>query len=121
MIDLDHFKAYNDTHGHDGGDQLLREVAARWMQRLRPGDLLCRWGGEEFAVLLLNSAAEGAVSVAEDLHTLMPTGITCSIGVAEWDRRQSHLDVVREADTHLYAAKDAGRNRTHAAGLTHPL
>lgn len=121
MIDLDHFKAYNDTHGHDGGDQLLREVAARWMQRLRPGDLLCRWGGEEFAVLLLNSTAEGAVSVAEDLHALMPTGITCSIGVAEWDRRQSHLDVVREADMHLYAAKDAGRNRTQAAGLTRPL
>lgn len=114
MIDLDHFKLYNDTHGHAAGDALLRGVSRAWLERLRPGDLLCRWGGEEFAVLLPGCTSDAARAVAEDLRARTPDGITCSVGVAEWDHAETHHTLLARADGYLYAAKAAGRDRVHA-------
>ena len=111
MIDLDHFKSYNDRFGHMAGDNLLRASTTAWRGRLRPEDLLCRWGGEEFAVLLPNCTAQGALAVAEDLRQRMPENVTCSIGVAEWDRKEAHLNLIARADANLYRAKADGRDR----------
>jgi diguanylate cyclase (GGDEF)-like protein len=115
MIDLDHFKRYNDLYGHHAGDDVLRSVTQSWHRRLRPSDLLCRWGGEEFAVLLPNCTLPGAHRVAEDLRTTMPPNITCSIGIAEWDHHESHFTLTHRADQHLYTAKSTGRDRVCAA------
>jgi diguanylate cyclase (GGDEF)-like protein len=111
LIDLDRFKDYNDRHGHTAGDEHLRTVTELWRRRLRPSDLLCRWGGEEFAVLLPQCALAGAHLVAEDLRTAMPPGTTCSVGVAEWDHHESHQALIDRADRCLYDAKSSGRNR----------
>jgi len=110
MIDLDHFKQYNDQHGHMAGDNLLRASTAAWRGRLRPEDLLCRWGGEEFAVLLPTCTAQGALAVADDLRLRMPEDVTCSIGVAQWDRHEPHLNLIARADANLYRAKANGRD-----------
>ncbi|HEV2920860.1 MAG TPA: GGDEF domain-containing protein [Actinomycetota bacterium] len=83
LLDLDHFKAYNDRHGHQAGDRLLKATAAAWQDRLRKTDLLARYGGEEFAVLLPDCGLDGAMEIAERLRTA-PSECTCSIGVAAW-------------------------------------
>ncbi len=116
IIDLDHFKRFNDTHGHQLGDQLLREAATAWQARLRDGDLLARYGGEEFGVLL--PAAHGAVAVLERLLEVTPRGQTFSAGVAVWDGVESPERLVGRADEALYAAKHAGRNRVLLADGT---
>ena len=110
LIDLDHFKLYNDTHGHQVGDRLLRYVAEAWRAVLRPGDLLARYGGEEFALLLPDCDITLGMIVAERLRLAMPTSQTASVGVACWDRRESPNGVVARADSALYTAKHAGRN-----------
>ena len=110
---LDHFKAYNDRHGHPAGDRLLRAAAAAWQERLRKTDLLARYGGEEFAVLLPNCGVGDAMEIAERLRIALPEG-TCSIGVASWDRREEANALVDRADRALYAAKKGGRNRSCA-------
>jgi len=115
MIDVDHFKAYNDAHGHLAGDELLRACASAWNLQLRPGDLLARYGGEEFAVLLHDCTLADARSALERLRYHTPAGITCSLGVSE---RQSHDvsdELVARADEALYNAKRTGRNRLYAA------
>jgi diguanylate cyclase (GGDEF)-like protein len=114
LLDLDHFKAYNDRHGHQAGDRLLKAAAAAWQGRLRKTDLLARYGGEEFAVLLPDCGLGNAMEIAERLRTAQPEG-TCSIGVAAWDGRESAAELVARADQALYAAKAAGRNRCLAA------
>jgi diguanylate cyclase (GGDEF)-like protein len=111
LVDLDHFKAYNDRHGHPAGDRLLTAAAAAWQERLRKTDLLARYGGEEFAVLLPNCGLGNAMEIAERLRTAQPEG-TCSIGVAAWDRREEANALVDRADRALYAAKKGGRNRS---------
>jgi diguanylate cyclase (GGDEF)-like protein len=120
MIDLDHFKAYNDTFGHGGGDDLLRRAVHAWTNRLRPSDLLCRWGGEEFAVLLPGTDATQALAVAEDLRALMPPGTSCSIGAAQWNRYESHHDFIARADAYLYTAKANGRDRVENSTTRRP-
>jgi diguanylate cyclase (GGDEF)-like protein len=85
LLDLDHFKAYNDQHGHQAGDRLLKECAAAWEGRLRKTDLLARYGGEEFAFLLPDCNLNDTMEIAERLRTAQPE-VTCSIGVADWDR-----------------------------------
>jgi diguanylate cyclase (GGDEF)-like protein/PAS domain S-box-containing protein len=117
ILDLDHFKAYNDQHGHPAGDRLLRESAAGWADRLRDTDLLCRYGGEEFAVLLPGCREHIAGAVLEDLRRAMPGGVTCSIGVAEWNGNESAEALVARADVALYAAKGDGRDRVSRATL----
>jgi diguanylate cyclase (GGDEF)-like protein len=113
LLDLDHFKAYNDRHGHQAGDRLLKATAAAWQDRLRKTDLLARYGGEEFAVLLPDCGLDGAMEIAERLRTA-PSECTCSIGVAAWDGREAATELVDRADRALYAAKEAGRDRSWA-------
>ena len=121
MIDLDHFKRYNDTHGHLAGDQALRHSGALLRAALRPGDLAARYGGEEFAVLLPGIDEARAMMVAERLcrdfriaHWPFET-ITASLGVAEAGQGESPFSLVSRADAALYAAKAAGRDRVAGA------
>jgi len=115
IIDLDHFKRFNDTHGHQQGDQLLQDAAVAWQARLRDGDLLARYGGEEFGVLLPQADAEGAVGLLERLLEVTPQGATFSAGVAVWDGVESPERLVGRADEALYRAKHEGRNRVRLA------
>jgi diguanylate cyclase (GGDEF)-like protein len=114
LIDLDRFKAYNDRHGHQAGDRLLKAAGAAWWANLRNTDLLVRYGGEEFAVLLPDCGLEHAMAIAERLRTALPEG-SCSIGIAEWVRGESVDELVRRADQALYAAKEGGRDRSCAS------
>jgi diguanylate cyclase (GGDEF)-like protein len=113
LIDHDHFKAYNDEHGHQAGDRLLKAAAAAWQGRLRKTDLLARYGGEEFALLLPDCGLDSAMEIAERIRTAQPEG-TCSIGVAVWDFREGPAELVARADRALYAAKQGGRDRCRA-------
>jgi diguanylate cyclase (GGDEF)-like protein len=119
MLDLDHFKAYNDTHGHQAGDRLLKEVAAAWRAVLRPYDLLARYGGEEFSLILTDSGIEDATWITERLRVATPHGTSCSVGIAEWNRDEDPGALVERADQALYEAKRGGRNRTVAMPLAH--
>jgi diguanylate cyclase (GGDEF)-like protein len=113
MLDLDHFKQFNDAHGHLAGDRLLKETAAAWRDELRAGDLLTRLGGEEFGLLIVERNVETAVEVVERLRARVAAGRTCSAGIAI-RRPGEHIDgVVARADHALYEAKAAGRDRVH--------
>lgn len=118
MLDLDHFKRYNDGRGHQAGDQMLRACAAAWMHELRPGDLLARYGGEEFLAVLQSCDIAGAVIVADRLRVVVPDSQTVSAGTATWDGSESVESLVGRADAALYAAKDAGRDRTISSEAT---
>ncbi|ANB03358.1 diguanylate cyclase [Ectothiorhodospira sp. BSL-9] len=122
MLDLDYFKTVNDTHGHDVGDQILRELAGIFPAHLRESDLVIRYGGEEFMVILLDTGAEAAVEVANKIreaveaHPFKVAGgdlyKTLSIGLAAYpDDAQAFWQVLKYADVALYAAKDNGRNQ----------
>lgn len=111
MLDLDHFKQFNDEHGHVAGDALLQDLAEGWATVTRPSDTLARYGGEEFALLLPDCVAEGAAEVVERLRTMIPEGQHCSAGLACWDGQESPLSLIGRADDRLYAAKDAGRDQ----------
>jgi diguanylate cyclase (GGDEF)-like protein len=130
LADVDHFKFVNDTFGHDAGDQTLIEIADQLRQNLRAQDLVARWGGEEFLVLLPDTDLEGGLVVAEDLregvaaHTLtigeQTLGRTLSLGVSVYAPGQSFNDCIKAADTALYRAKVQGRNRVMAASPSRP-
>jgi len=123
MLDIDYFKAVNDTHGHNAGDEVLREFAARLQRNIRGVDLACRFGGEEFVVLMPDTDYAQAQNIAERVRqavadspfvagTQRPLPVTVSVGVA---LNESHTDVpetmLKRADIALYAAKAQGRNR----------
>ena len=123
ILDIDHFKAVNDNHGHDVGDAVLREFAARLKRNIRGVDLACRFGGEEFVVLMPDTDTGQAEAVAERVRQSMaekpfevgpsrPLSVTVSAGVA---LNESHADtpesLVKRADVALYRAKREGRNR----------
>lgn len=120
VIDLDHFKQINDTHGHAGGDTVLREFVKLVRDSLREGDVFGRLGGEEFAVLLPGTDTPGAIRIAERLRTQAsrhlvagPFGVchyTLSGGVATWHEHESLEALCMRADRALYAAKISGRN-----------
>ena len=112
LLDLDHFKRYNDTHGHQAGDALLRGTAQALAGRLRAGDLIARYGGEEFAVLLHGCDGTNALKFFERLHGAMLEGQTFSAGVAESDGKEEGSQAVQRADEALYRAKAGGRNQT---------
>lgn len=124
MIDIDHFKAVNDTHGHPAGDQVLKAVAQALNECIRPMDTLARFGGEEFAMILPNCPPSFGLTVAERMRTQVQeravalasgrqVGVTVSIGGAfapQWVRSSAPLWIER-ADQQLYRAKAEGRNR----------
>jgi diguanylate cyclase (GGDEF)-like protein len=112
MLDLDHFKDFNDTHGHPAGDRLLRETAAAWREELRAGDLVARLGGDEFALLLPDCNAANALEVVERLRLRIPGEETCSAGIATHKSGARPEALMASADTALYEAKTAGRDRT---------
>lgn len=121
MIDLDRFKEVNDRHGHAGGDALLQAAASLLRSVVREEDLVARWGGEEFIVLVLNAAGDDSVSVAEKIRAALAAhrfewngvveSITASFGIAEHRPERSLEATIAAADDALYRAKEAGRNR----------
>ena len=124
MFDLDHFKGVNDKHGHAAGDDILKEVAQRAESNIRDFDMVVRYGGEEFVVVMPNTEIEVAATVAERLRASfenkpftvveggIPLDITASMGVASTcDPMETADSLLRRADDALYAAKRAGRNR----------
>lgn len=118
LFDIDHFKRINDTHGHDVGDSVLREVANRVRRSLRRVDLVGRWGGEEFLVILAETDRDSAMLVAENLRQTVENGrygipgaVTVSVGVAQFCAGDSSESLVRKADQALYQAKRNGRNQ----------
>lgn len=115
MLDLDHFKAFNDEHGHLAGDRLLKGAASAWREQLRTTDLLARHGGEEFALALAGCALDEALEIVERVRAATPEGQTCSAGAALWDGHDDADALRARADQALYAAKQAGRARTEVA------
>lgn len=125
MLDIDHFKQINDTHGHAAGDRVLQAVAQRIKTTLREADLCGRLGGEEFGVLLAGTDLHGALQTAEKLRLaiqaiVLPmndTGlhVTISVGVAEAGEASSDIStLLAQADAAMYHAKSSGRNRVHS-------
>lgn len=112
MIDLDHFKRFNDERGHQAGDRLLKEAAAEWAEELRATDVLARYGGEEFALALPDCPPDEALSVVERLREATPEEQTCSAGIAHWDGSESAGELLGRADAALYEAKRQGRDRS---------
>lgn len=122
MLDVDHFKKYNDAHGHPAGDEVLKRVASILRTSTRAGDCTARYGGEEFAVLLSGKGAEAALQLAERIRERVmeekfPAGsITISVGIAEFPHHGHTAEaVISSADEALYEAKREGRNRVVCA------
>lgn len=111
MLDLDFFKKYNDEHGHLAGDRLLRAAAASWQGALRTTDVLARWGGEEFALMLPGCDGAGAAALIERLRGTLPDAVTFSAGVVTSDGQTAPRALVDAADQALYLAKAGGRDR----------
>jgi diguanylate cyclase (GGDEF)-like protein len=124
ILDVDHFKNYNDTMGHPAGDQVLRHLAHVLMETVRENDIVARYGGEEFAVILPSVGHEGATILAERIRKkieetyfeheeIQPSGkVTVSVGGAVApDNAQTAKELMLKADTALYASKRNGRNQ----------
>ncbi len=120
--DIDHFKGFNDTYGHDVGDQALRMVAATLRDNVRGGDVVGRWGGEEFVVLVYETSAEAeVVALGEKLRALVEASrldlpqesvtVTISLGATLLQPDDSPESLVRRADQLMYRSKESGRNR----------
>jgi diguanylate cyclase (GGDEF)-like protein len=115
LLDLDHFKAFNDREGHPAGDALLRAATAAWRRELRGIDVLARYGGEEFGLILPGCSTSEGAAIVDRLRVLTPLGETSSAGVAAWDGAESADALVARTDRALYAAKRSGRNATVVA------
>jgi diguanylate cyclase (GGDEF)-like protein len=116
MLDLDGLKAFNDTHGHQAGDALIAAAARTWESRLRPTDVLARFGGDEFAALLPGCDETTALRVAEALLQGLPPGASCTAGIAAWDGTETGAALVARADAALYDGKRSGGGRAvHAS------
>jgi diguanylate cyclase (GGDEF)-like protein len=110
ILDLDHFRAYNDAHGHGAGDALLKACTAGWSAGLRAGDVLARYGGEEFVVVLPGCSAGDAHGLVDRLRRHTPAGQTCSAGVATWDGGETIAELLERAHRALHRAKGQGRD-----------
>lgn len=128
MLDIDHFKLFNDTFGHQVGDQVLRLVARTLTDNVKGRDIAARYGGEEFAIILPETGLQGGLKVGDMLRRLVESKevinktsqetlgrITLSIGVAEYKRGESVSEFLERADAALYQAKRLGRNRVEVA------
>jgi len=127
LLDIDNFKKVNDQHGHAVGDKLLVGVAAALTRCLRAEDRVCRWGGEEFLMLLVNRSPDNSIAVARRLCAKVSAlavevadtdaadgdvlKVTASIGVAHFVTGANDAEVIRRADAAMYRAKLAGKNR----------
>lgn len=118
MLDIDHFKKFNDTHGHPAGDALLAQVAAIAAKEIREADLAARYGGEEFLALLPDSDQQEASAVAERIRRAVEenTPVTVSLGVAV-SRGEMAEELIKRADSALYLAKNNGRNKVEPAAF----
>lgn len=122
MMDIDHFKRVNDSHGHDVGDEVLIELSALIQHSIRSNDKLIRFGGEEFFTLLSNADIDIAVEIAEKFrlviesktHSSKDLDITASFGVVEYTQNESMESLIKRADILLYKAKHSGRNRVES-------
>ncbi|MDP5292588.1 biofilm regulation diguanylate cyclase SiaD [Oceanimonas sp. CHS3-5] len=126
MLDVDHFKRINDTHGHDTGDQVLCRLAETLSGQLRTQDLCARWGGEEFVLLLPHTALEPAGALLKRIMTAIRElvleevpglQLTVSAGLTIHRPHEPLDDTLRRADRELFRAKKAGRDRLHVAGV----
>lgn len=124
-MDIDHFKGVNDTYGHDMGDKVLLKVADAISHTIRGSDAGCRWGGDEFFIILQGASLLFAGKVGERIRRTVEASempfdrnITVSVGVASFDaEKDSDLQLFKNADEALYQAKKAGRNAVYALGL----
>ncbi|UTF58937.1 diguanylate cyclase [Gilvimarinus sp. DA14] len=130
MLDIDHFKRINDTYGHSQGDTVIQQVAERVRQQVRQGDLLARFGGEEFCILLPDSDSEQSAKIAERCRELIAAepiegvNVSCSFGVAFlMPDADSPNDLIQHADEALYYSKQGGRNRVTVwnPGIRHKM
>lgn len=122
MIDIDHFKRINDSHGHIEGDRVIRQVAEVIQRNIRSSDILCRWGGEELVVLAHNCQDQNALRMADQIRDAISAAVVCryqdgtplsvSCGVTEASLADDELSLVRRVDNALYQAKNDGRNCT---------
>jgi diguanylate cyclase (GGDEF)-like protein len=115
ILDLDFFKSFNDDHGHQAGDRLLKEAAAAWRAELRTTDMLARYGGEEFVVLLHEHDLDAARRVVDRVRAATPSEQSCSAGIARREAGEDVVALLARADEALYEAKRAGRNRSSIA------
>lgn len=122
MLDIDHFKMVNDTHGHQAGDDVLKWVSAKIQNALRASDILCRYGGEEFLILAAETDIEKSKFLAERIRRLIEEEsvnvdeqvqihVTVSLGVVQYQEQETHEFMIFRADKALYQAKHNGRNR----------
>ena len=121
FMDIDHFKRFNDTYGHDVGDRVLQTVARTFINTARPSDLMGRWGGEEFLIALTDTDLAGARIAAEKFRLAVELGgapedsvvetVTVTIGLSVYTPERELEAVIQEADNRLYQGKEAGRNR----------
>lgn len=130
MLDIDHFKQLNDTFGHQAGDLALYEVAQRLKREVRPGDIVCRYGGEEFAIILPAATRTDSMAIAERIRAavvqqpiILPSQqcieMTASLGVAAFPEHATTKEhLIKKADQALYTAKHSGRNRVHQSRRT---
>lgn len=127
FIDVDNFKVFNDAHGHQTGDVLLRELSALMRENVRSKDIVARWGGEEFAIVCPTTDEETATRLAESLRAAIAkhvfaqdivtsnASVTISAGVASFSKNKSKSAMLEAADSALYVAKDNGRNQVRTA------
>jgi diguanylate cyclase (GGDEF)-like protein/PAS domain S-box-containing protein len=128
MVDIDHFKRVNDTYGHEAGDEVLKAVAEALRSTARGADIVARFGGEEFVLVLPDTSADLAIRIAERLRLAIEAlstnvegqaiRVTASFGVAQRAAQESQLEVLERADAALYASKKEGRNRVTVFALS---
>jgi diguanylate cyclase len=116
IIDIDHFKNFNDTYGHMVGDRLLKAAAAAWREQMRAVDHLARYGGEEFVAMLPDATPADAYDIVDRMRRATPLGQTFSAGIARWNGAETSDELTARADAALYEAKRNGRNRILEAG-----
>ncbi len=118
LLDLDHFKNINDEYGHLVGDEVLKEIALLLKKNLREADIVCRWGGEEFIIFLLNTKIDAAGMIAEKLRNYIEqmkiegvSSVTASFGATQWIEGDDATSIFKRIDNSLYLAKLTGRNK----------